>query len=1020
MLRELIGRRLGLADESVRLRREEGFDAARAALAAGPTEQVLSGIDAHLAAMKGAETELLARRKLAADGAAHGTFVASAPVELLALAALVAMIVSGRRSTTELERRILERTHELTESNRALRMLSDCNQGLIRATDEASLAQTVCDVVVREGGHRFSFVAYAEHDEAKTLRIVARAGLGADRVAFATTWADVEGGQTASGLAIRTGRRVVLDDLADDPELVSWRTEIRRLGLSTAAALPLEVGGVVLGVLVVLSTEPAAFDEPSLVILDELAKDLAFGVGTLRNRAAHEALEARYASVLDGMMEGAQVVDFAWTYRYLNAVALTQARKPPEELLGHTMMEAYPGIEHTDLFGTLRTCMESRLPQRIENRFDYPDGSAGYFELNVTAVPEGLFLLSHDVTEKHRSDEELRANQERFSSLVSGLNDVVWTTSADGSQVLDINNAFERVYGRSAAEYQANPRLWLETVHPEDRGIAAKSGAQLCATGEASAEYRIVRPDGAVRWLLDRKSILGGVNSAERRLGGVATDITERKVAEEHLREVNANLERRVAERTAEAESANRSKSAFLANMSHEIRTPMNAVLGFAQLLQRDLGLTAPQQRQVSTIVRAGENLLSLLTQILDYSKLEAGRIVLDEGPFDLHALLDDLAAMFRMRIDEKGLRLVVEHGDGAQHWVVGDEPKLRQIVQNLLSNAVKFTEHGGVSVRAAVGPGPGGPRLVVEVEDSGTGIEPEELGRLFRVFEQTESGRRAKTGTGLGLAISRGFAELLGGTLGVTSQPGNGSTFRLEVPVQEGEALTVPQHVARPRVTGLEPGQALFRVLVADDIEDNRSFLAALLVEVGFEVRQACDGAAAVAEFESWGPHLILMDMRMPVMTGAEAIVRIRAQRGGAAVKIVVVTANAFREDEAQAIAAGADDCLTEPYRADVLFEKIQALLGVRYVLAEAEPPETPEARRSLAPVLRAQAAALPGELVSALREASLSADLERILELADAAEAHGLEVGRELRRLAEGFDYGKLLALLETGAEA
>jgi CheY-like chemotaxis protein/nitrogen-specific signal transduction histidine kinase len=491
-------------------------------------------------------------------------------------------------------------------------------------------------------------------------------------------------------------------------------------------------------------------------------------------------------------------------------------------------------------------------------------------------------------------------------------------------------------------------------------------------------------------------------------MSGACVDITE-------VRMISASLE---TTRT-EAVSANRAKSAFLANMSHEIRTPLNAVLGFAQLLRRDRALTEPQRKQVDTILRGGELLLALINDILELSKVEAGRSTVVESTIDLDALLDDVGTLFRVRAEDKGLRLLVEPVGTPDRLLVTDEAKLRQVLMNLLGNAVKFTERGGVALRAKVAPGPGeagAGRLVVEVEDTGPGIAPEELPRLFQVFEQTETGRRSRSGTGLGLAISLRFAELLGGTLGVASSVGKGSTFTLELPVRPGVASAVVRPLAPARaVTALAPDQQTFRVLVADDNQDNRDFLGTLLLSLGFAVRTAADGAQTVREFADWRPQLILMDMRMPVLSGHDAIGQVRGLAGGADVRIIAVTASAFQEDRLAALAAGADEFVGKPFREEVLLEKIQALLGVRYVRAETDVPLTRETSGSRPIAWVAWVAALPAELVAELRQATLCADLGRILELADQVEVPPA-LAAEIRLLAERFSYPQLLTLLES----
>src|SRR5437588_891350 len=360
-------------------------------------------------------------------------------------------------------------------------------------------------------------------------------------------------------------------------------------------------------------------------------------------------------------------------------------------------------------------------------------------------------------------------------------------------------------------------------------------------------------------------------------------DVTERRRVEEE-----------VAKAKEAAEAANRAKSAFLANMSHEIRTPMNAILGFSQLMLRDQNVTPRQCQYLGTINRSGEHLLALINDILEMSKIEAGRTTLNLSTFDLPALLKDLEMMFRIRTDEKKLSLSVDMIGDVPQYIVADINKLRQVFINVLGNAVKFTAEGGIAVRVRADlKDENGPFFQVEIEDTGPGISPEEQNKLFRQFEQTKSGQQAGTGTGLGLAISREFIRLMGGTITVNSQVGKGSIFAIHLPLKEGDAQAVQVKDKPRRVMGLQRGQATCRVLIADDIEDNRQLLAQLLTPVGFEIRLASNGAEAVSAFELWRPHLVLMDFRMPVMDGREAIGRIRAMAGGSEPKMIAVTAS-------------------------------------------------------------------------------------------------------------------------------
>ncbi len=472
------------------------------------------------------------------------------------------------------------------------------------------------------------------------------------------------------------------------------------------------------------------------------------------------------------------------------------------------------------------------------------------------------------------------------------------------------------------------------------------------------------------------------------------------------------------------AEAANRAKSAFLANMSHEIRTPMNAILGFSQLVLRAPGLTPMQKQYLDIINRSGEHLLALINDILAMSKIEAGRVTLNPATFDLHNLLADVKSMFRLRTEAKRLEFSVECGAEVPRLVVTDEGKLREVLINLLGNAVKFTEKGRIALRVSAERAAGSePLLRVTVEDTGVGISAEEIGRLFQHFEQTRSGRSSGTGTGLGLAISREFVRLMGGDITVRSQAGKGSVFQFTIRLEQGkedDPVLVGKSAVEHRVAGLKPGQLPCRVLIVDDVEDNRMLLARMLGDVGFEIRQAVNGAEGVEQFAAWHPHLILMDKRMPVLDGHQAIGRIRACPGAKGVKIIILTASAFDENRREALAIGADDFLGKPFREAELFRKIKLLLGVQYVYADPAPMEAP-------PLAQGQPSGppggsngrLPAELVSELREATLEADPDRMLELIERLAKHDALLAEELRRLVEQFEYKRILNLLAGDAK-
>jgi signal transduction histidine kinase/ligand-binding sensor domain-containing protein len=492
------------------------------------------------------------------------------------------------------------------------------------------------------------------------------------------------------------------------------------------------------------------------------------------------------------------------------------------------------------------------------------------------------------------------------------------------------------------------------------------------------------------------------------------------------LRETLAELK----ESKEAAIRANKAKSVFLANMSHELRTPLNAILGFTQLMGRDLNLTDVQQENLVIINQSGEHLLGLINDVLDLSKIEAGRMELTEESFDLYRLLDGLEEMFSLRAEQKGLKLSVDCDPGVPQYVWMDKGKLRQVLMNLLSNGVKFTDVGSVTLRARAitlnSEMAEGFRLQFEVQDTGPGIAAEELELLFVPFEQTASGRNAHEGTGLGLTISRQYVRLMGGELVLASpfspdveDGGRGSIFQFDVPAALVDASVVEEPQMASRVIGLEPGQPTYRLLIAEDDWANRRLLVQLLVPLGFEVREAVNGKEAYDIWESWDPNLILMDMRMPVMDGYEATRQIKATTKGQATVIVALTASALEGDRVVILSEGCDGLIRKPFREAELFDTLAKHLGVCFVYQDqslvtpVSPKVTAQAVGDISSLAEA-AAGLPPSLLADLRKATVQADLGLIVSLVESIRGYDEELGDALSALAHGFDHDAILELV------
>jgi PAS domain S-box-containing protein len=582
--------------------------------------------------------------------------------------------------------------------------------------------------------------------------------------------------------------------------------------------------------------------------------------------------------------------------------------------------------------------------------------------------------------------------------------------------LIEVNDSFCRESGFTRAESIGRNGLELNLYqNPEDRAsilqIMLKKGAIRHHEVEVCTKRKKIRTV-----LLSAETI--DLNGRDCFLIA-SDDITDRKRIEIALREAKQA-----------AETANLAKSQFLANMSHELRTPLNIILGFTQLLARDSRhssqaaslLVAQRQEYLDTIARSGEHLLDLINDVLEMSKIEAGRTILNETSFDLDLQLQTLAYMWQPKAKAKGLQLTVLKQPEVPQSVFADERKLRQVLMNLISNAIKFTATGGISLRVWVGQvsqvsqrlkpplvmqspptrtdepsltqtdgghsdveGNQNWRLCFEIEDTGVGIALDELAMLFNAFAQTESGRQSQQGTGLGLAISREFVRLMGGDLTLTTQLGQGTIFRFDLPLVNADTVeAVPLQPQQQHTIGLAEGQH-YRLLVVEDNRESRQLLVKILETLGFEVQQAENGREAIDRWKSFDPHLIWMDLRMPVMDGYEATRQIRAQPQGGETVILALTASVFEDERPQAIAAGCDDFIRKPFREEELFAKMAHYLGVRYRYESIDPTSIPAATPADLTTALLLIDRMPAQWRSQLHQSATQVDAEQILRSID-----------------------------------
>ena len=495
-----------------------------------------------------------------------------------------------------------------------------------------------------------------------------------------------------------------------------------------------------------------------------------------------------------------------------------------------------------------------------------------------------------------QATQDLRDSEQSYRLLADNVTDVISLASRD-NQRLYVSPSIERILGFAPGELLVTPNYTY--MHPDDTlAVQAFIDAVTEDSGPQTMEYRVFSKDGGVVWA---ETTFSRLNDGSGRILGVSRDVTHRKALEAELKEA-----------LARAEAAAAAKADFLANMTHELRTPLTAILGFAGVLRQSRTLAAQDARQAGLIHDASQTLLGVIGDVLDFSKLEAGAFELDPEPFDPIATARSAAAIVAEQAQAKGLTLTTRIDETAPS-LVGDAPRLRQVLLNFLSNAVKFTRQGGLELALTHTPHGELCRLRIEVRDTGIGIDEEQIGALFTRFTQADASvSRRFGGTGLGLAISKEIVEAMQGRIGVSSTVGEGSTFWLEADLPLAGDWTATAEAA----AGPEGFDRPIRALVVEDNAVNRELLTTLLTPFGVEIDTADDGAEAIEAVGRGRYDIILMDMQMPVMDGLTATRRIRdlRDRDAAATPIVAMTANVLPEQVARCREAGMDDHLGKP----------------------------------------------------------------------------------------------------------
>lgn len=809
----------------------------------------------------------------------------------------------------------------------------------------------------------------------------------------------------------------------------------------------LEHAGKNYGVMTVMLSRLFALTEEEKSFLNEVATDIASALYNveieLKRRRTERALresKARYRELGDSITDVFFALDSDLRCTYWNKASESLTGFSVHEALERSLYVLFPGIRGTEAEQGYLEAVQTQEPRSFIQTYQ-ARGKELYFEVNMYPVQKEFSVFAKDVTYRKQMEDALKRSWDYLENLNNSLGDAIFTVNMPEQTIEYVNRAVEHIFGYTIDEcIGKNTNMFFST-----KAQYVDYSDQLQDTFTRRQE--ILRTEQ----LLKRKSgerftaeITTTFLDEENRLVGIISivrDITERKQMEIALEQERLSLAQKVEERTAELQQMNAQlarasqlKDEFLANMSHDLRTPLNAILGYAKILKKTNNLSPLQLEGVDTILSSGEHLLHLINDILDLSKIEAGRLELHLTEFHFPEFLWQIAQMIRIRAEHK--EHIVFGYEADQDLPVGvyaDEKRLREVLSNLLDNAVKFTDQGSVTFRvtkqssrkvngASQQSGADQEkaqtldprfqlqtRIRFQVDDTGSGIAPDQLNKIFLPFRQVGEHRYSPEGTGLGLAISLQLVKVMGGELQVNSNVGQGTTFWFELEFPEIPGLAKKPQLQQPEIIGYKGPQQT--ILIADDKPENRSLLTNMLLPLGFAVLEAANGEECVETALREKPEAILLDLLMPVVDGFESAERIRALSQIRDTKLIAISASVFEETRKKSLAAGCDDFLSKPIELEILLECLQIQLQLDWVYR-------PEAGKDPYSDTPASDVVLPSENAKLLRKWAECGNITRLLEQLTALEQsddHYLPLLTELKKFVKSFQFQRVIDYLD-----
>lgn len=811
---------------------------------------------------------------------------------------------------------------------RMYQALSECNQAIVQSTTAGELFGRVCRIVVESGGMKMAWVGMADQNAA-FLEKIAAFGEGTEyldglKIGLSPVGAE---GRGPAATSIVENRPVWCQDFMGDPMTAPWHERGAAFGWAASAALPLCKAGKPCGAFTFYSGQKHAFDEDVRNLLSEIAVNISFAMDGFEREKARRIAEDELArskdmlaQVLDASPQAIFWKDANSIYLGCNkAFATNCGLRSPSGIIGKSDFDLpWKPEESAAYVADDKSVMSSRQPKLhiIETQRD-ANGKSLWIDtskvplIDAAGAVWGVLGIFDDITERKLAEDELL----RLRTAVEQSANIIVITDTDG-KIQYVNPAFENATGYSASD-AIGKRPSILSSHEQGPEFYKNLWDTITSGKIWRGEFHNIRKNGSLYWESATISPVAGPDGTILNFIAVKEDITARK-----------ELEKNLIEALDRAKSANRAKGEFLAVMSHELRTPLNGVLGFGELLS-DTALDDEQKEFVHTIQSCGTHLLQVVNDILDFSSIESKGVRLEKENVVLTEVVQSACNAVRKMAGDKGLAFHFHVATEAPEAIEGDPRRIRQILLNLVGNAVKFTSAGSVVLRVEPVSAGEGRFVDFAIEDTGPGISPEVLGKLFKPFTQADSSlRRSFEGTGLGLAISQRLAEAMGGGITVESTEGAGSTFTLRLPVSmPGGSISVNSG-ASPFLPKAVLPPAPKRILVAEDDRVSAILTKKILYALGLKSDLVPDGRKALDAFVPGKYSAILMDMQMPVMDGIEATLQIREVEktagGTERTRIIALTANVMPGDRERCLAAGMDDFISKPFSKKELAEKL------------------------------------------------------------------------------------------------